>query len=310
MSWANDVKMELTRRAIGPRHCVLAELAALISYCGRISQVEYGNGSGSEKGDFVLTLETEQLSVIQRYEALLEDAFALERGAPVTGDVAKRVLQALKMEGWLGNLHEQDCPVSSLLLQSNCCKRAFLAGVFLCQGTMSTPEKQYHLEYSCGGARKAEQLIGLIGQFHVEARVTVRKQMHVVYVKEADRISDLLTVMQAMVAVMNFENIRVRREIKGNINRRVNCETANIGKTVNAAMEQIADIELIRDRLGLNSLPQELYDTAMMRLQYQDLSLKALGALMDPPVGKSGMNHRFQKMKKMALEIRENEGRV
>lgn len=305
MSWANDVKVELTRRTVGPRHCVLAELAAMIAYCGRISYVDYGSESGAEQGDYVLTLETEQLGVIQRYETLLEDAFGLEPGMPVTGQVARRVIQALKMEDWLGNLHEQDYPVSSLLLQSNCCKRAFLAGVFLCQGTMSTPKKQYHLEYICGGEEKAKQLVSLIGQFHVEARITVRKHQYVVYVKEADRISDLLTVMQAMVAVMDFENVRVEREIKGNINRRVNCEAANIGKTVSAAMEQIADIELIRDTIGLGTLSQELYDTAVMRLQHDDLSLKALGAMMDPPVGKSGMNHRFQKIKKIAIEIRE-----
>lgn len=310
MSWANDVKTELTKRPVGPRHCMLAELAALVAYCGKISFVDYGTAPELEDGDIILTLETEQLIVIQRYEALLEYGWGLEPGTPVTGDVAIRVLQALKMEGWRGNLYEFDEPVSALLILSNCCKRAFLAGVFLCQGTMSTPEKQYHLEYICGGEKKAKQVIELIRDFHVEAKSTLRKQANVVYVKEADRISDLLTVMQAMVAVMNFENIRVEREIKGNINRRVNCETANIGKTVNAAMEQIADIELIRDTVGLNSLPQELYETAMMRLQNDDLSLKALGEMMNPPVGKSGMNHRFQKLKKMASEIRESEGRV
>ena len=190
-----------------------------------------------------------------------------------------------------------------LLIQQPCCKRAFLRGAFLASGSMSDPRRAYHFEIVLRTEPLAMQLLDAMGSFDVDAKVVERKGNHVAYVKEATHIVDLLNIMEAHSALMNLENIRIVKEMRNSVNRRVNCETANISKTVGAAVRQMEDILYIRDKKGLESLPDNLREIALLRLEYPDASLKELGTYLSPPVGKSGVNHRLRRISEIAAEM-------
>ena len=204
------------------------------------------------------------------------------------------------MEG-IGDPEE---PVSRILLKNSCCQRAFLRGAFLSVGSMSDPSKGYHLEFDCTDEAKADQLQEVIGHFDIESKRILRKKYHVVYLKEGAGIVDLLNVCEAPVSLMNLENLRILKEMRNSVNRRVNCETANIAKTVNAAAKQVEDIEYIRAHYGLQNLSQGLREMAEIRLENQDLPLKELGECFSPPIGKSGVNHRLRKLSELADKLR------
>lgn len=316
MSFASEVKKEICQRSPGARHCILAETAAILINTGCV------NRDKKDEKKVCLEIVTDQYLAAERFRFLVEEAFGCRMQVTVRsrqpGNRSRyllrledhaavvRMLQAWKLDHAAGKLYEQDLSVNEVLLMSSCCRRAFLGGMFLCCGTMSTPEKNYHLEFVCTGPERAGQLASLMSFFELEPRIVRRKNNQIVYIKEGRQVADMLNIMQATVSLLEYENIRIKREIRGNINRKVNCEAANISKTVAAAMDQIHDIILIRDTVGLSSLPSELYETALMRLKYTDIALRELGAMMNPPVGKSGMNHRFHKLKQMADEIRAN----
>lgn len=139
----------------------------------------------------------------------------------------------------------------------------------------------------------------------IEAKIVLRKKYFVVYIKEGSQIVDILNVMEAPVALMELENIRILKEMRGSVNRQVNCETANINKTVSAAVKQMEDIIYIRDTAGFDSLPDNLREIAELRLARPEATLKELGEALDPPVGKSGVNHRLRKLGNMAERLRQ-----
>jgi DNA-binding protein WhiA len=196
--------------------------------------------------------------------------------------------------------------MSRLVIQKECCKRAFLRGTFLAAGSISDPEKGYHLEIVCSTQERAEQIQSIMREFELDARIVARKKSQVVYLKEGSQIVEFLGLVEAGISLMDLENIRIRKEISNNINRKVNCETANIGKTVSAAVKQIEDIRYIETHVGFSQLTEELEETAVCRLRYPEATLKELGEMMSPPVGKSGVNHRLRKLGRIADELREN----
>ena len=189
-------------------------------------------------------------------------------------------------------------------MQNSCCRRAFIRGAFLSAGSMSDPEKSYHFEIVCATEKKATQLMEIINSFDIDAKIVPRKKNYVVYVKEGAQIVDMLNIMEAHVALMNLENVRILKEMRNSVNRQVNCETANINKTVNAAVKQIEDINYIQETVGLESLPANLQEIAEVRLKYPEAALKELGTFLEPTVGKSGVNHRLRKICEIAEEMR------
>ena len=191
-----------------------------------------------------------------------------------------------------------------MLVQQTCCKRAFIRGAFMAAGSISDPNKSYHFEIVCHTLEQAQQLKELMEFFEAEPKIVERKERMVVYLKEGSQIVDLLNVMEAYVSLMNLENVRILKEMRNSVNRRVNCETANITKTVTAATRQIEDIIYIRDHYGLENLPEPLSQMAEVRLENPDAPLKELGEYLDPPVGKSGVNHRLRKLSELADRIR------
>ena len=187
-------------------------------------------------------------------------------------------------------------------------KRAFLRGAFLAKGMVSDPGKSYHFEIVTDEQKDADFLKQLMENFGISPKSSIRRGKQIVYLKEANDIADILNVMEAPKALMNFENARIVREVRGNINRQVNCETANINKTVTASMKQINDINYIEKTLGIDALDENLQQIAKLRLENTEIPLSELGKLADPPVGKSGVNHRMRKLSEIAQELREQRG--
>ena len=147
----------------------------------------------------------------------------------------------------------------------------------------------------------------LINSFGLNARIVTRKGNYVIYLKEGEQISDILNIIEAHQALLQFENIRVVKDVKNNVNRLVNCETANLNKTINASIKQVENIEYIDSKIGIEKLPKSLQQLARLRLENKDASLKELGAMMDPPIGKSGINYRFKKIEQIAEDLRRRE---
>ncbi len=183
-------------------------------------------------------------------------------------------------------------------------EREFLCNAFLETGSMSNPEKGYHLEFVCETKDQAQSILDALQKFGIEAKTVKRKRYTVVYIKESEDIVELLNVMGAHVCLMNLENVRILKDMRNSINRQVNCETANISKTVSAANKQIEDIRYIREHYGFDNLSENLREAAEARLKYPDDTLKELGERLVPPVGKSGINHRLRKLGELADSVR------
>lgn len=272
MSFSSDVKAELAKHMSKHRHCQLAELAAFLELEGDIE---------------------ENPLLIQKYALLMKRIFTID----VSEELSDVDLKWMK-------LTISEARKTNNLLKKDCCKRAYLRGAFLSTGSMSNPEKGYHLEIVCKEEERAKEIKQLAKDFEAEPKIIERKGHYVVYWKEGSQIVDMLNVMEAYVALMNFENVRILKEMRNSVNRKVNCETANINKTVNAAVKQIEDITLIQEKIGLDELPVHLQEMAYVRLQYPDAPLKELGDYLDPPVGKSGVNHRLRKIAEIAEDLK------
>ena len=170
---------------------------------------------------------------------------------------------------------------------------------------MSDPKKSYHFEIVCSSPEAARQIRGVICSFGLDAKIVPRKKSFVVYLKEGSQIVDILNVMEAHVSLMELENVRILKEMRNSVNRKVNCETANINKTVSAAVKQVEDITYLRDTIGFDHLPENLVEAAYARLDHQEATLKELGEALDPPVGKSGINHRLRRLSELADKVRQ-----
>jgi len=287
MSFSSKVKEELIGISGSARHCQIAELAAIVHFVGK-------NRNTGEEID--IPVENEYAS--QKGFTLLQKTFNIN-------SIKDSVIQTLKIPCNSDGMYNLRIKADERLLRNSCCRRAFLRGAFLCIGSVSNPEKGYHLEFVCDDKNQADQLIDILKSFGLEAHSIIRKKYFVVYIKEGAAIVDLLNIMGAHTSLMDLENMRILKEIRGDINRRVNCETANLVKAVNAASAQVEDIIYIRDNYGLKHLPDKLREIAMVRLENPSAPLKELGELLDPPVGKSGVNHRLRKLSELAETLRQ-----
>lgn len=299
MSFSKEVKEELNHTNSSLRHCLIVELAVILLYESKIIQ----NGDGS----YEIEIRNESNS-IQKYFTLFEKTFNIR--AKVIECEQEHILRITKqreLEEILNGTkisfeeltHHRRC-IPTILLKNSCCKRAFLKMVYLLIGSISDPEKGYHLEFVCTNERQAEQLKEIMAHYEIEAKSVLRKKYWIVYLKEGASIVELLNIMGAHISLMNLENLRIVKEVRNTVNRRVNCETANISKTVVAASKQIADIQKLIDYKELERLPQNLQEMAQVRMEYPDISLQELGKLLEPSVGKSGVNHRLRRLSERA----------
>ena len=281
MSFSKDVKEELFSIIPKSRHCIVAELAGIFLMHGIDIHKSMSDDALQRK---VFTLLNKTRNIGKDVSVLSEDVY----------------LETIKMV----KLKDDCSMVDELIIQQPCCKRSFIRGAFLAAGSISDPNKGYHFEIVCNYESQAMQLVKAMNVFDVEAKYVSRNGKYVAYLKEGAQIVEILRVMEAAHSVMELENIRVVKEVRGTINRKVNCETANIGKTVSTAVRQIEDINLIDKHLGLENLPPQLQEIAAVRLEYPDTPLGSLGQYLDPPIGKSGVNHRLKKLAKIAEEFR------
>lgn len=311
MSFSSQVKAEIAGRCGTARHCQIAELAAITALCGKISV--------SGDGTFFLQIITENENVVRKCFTLLKKTFNInickqgdidffKKGSsyciPIEdSSMAERILMALKLLSH-GRLTTPKGLVAPMLIQLPCCKRAFIRGAFLTAGSVSDPNKFYHFEIVCDLPLQACQVRDVINFFGADAKVIRRKKYYVVYVKEGTQIVDLLNVMEAHLALMDLENVRILKEMRNSVNRQVNCETANLKKTVAAGVRQMEDIAYIKDTVGLDILSPALLETALVRLENPDMNLKDLGLALNPPIGKSGVNHRLRKISEIAESLK------
>lgn len=293
MSFSSEVKEELSRHLGKSRHCQVAELAALIAFDGKMSEPE-------RDSDKISDFENEHLN--ETFHLLVRKIFGIEELQ--THEERKKTLETVKMWNQREQIPAVRDTVNGILIQQICCKRAYIRGAFLACGSISDPNKSYHFEIVCRTIEQASQLRDVINSFDMDAKIVARKKHQVVYLKEGAQIVDILNIMEAHIALMNLENVRILKEMRNSVNRKVNCETANISKTVNAAVKQLEDISYIKETAGFDSLPDNLKETAMLRLEYPDAPLKELGTYLNPPVGKSGVNHRLRKISAIAEELR------
>ena len=246
MSFSGTVKEELAKQKLGARHCQIAEMAAIIRMCGGVSV--------SRNDRFLLKIQTENLFVARKYFTLLQKTFIIEVELSVRQHHGKKsgrtyhlyvkkhgdVLQILRETGIMKpdgisymDIAEDFELTETELLRRTCCRRAFLRGAFLAAGSITNPEKSYHLEFACTMEYHAEQIRKVLRSFGIEAGMVQRKKYYVVYIKEGDGIVDVLNIMAAHQALMELENIRILKDMRNSLNRKVNCEAANIYKTVN-----------------------------------------------------------------------------
>ncbi len=310
MSFSSKTKNELTRMIGEDKCCQIAELSAFIKVSGTLSL------SGFKRID--LTIVTENPAIARRVFSLLKKVFSINSEIHVkqnknlkkTNTYLIQIPDATTLLESLGILDTTDGLISIRekvkpeIVQKECCKRAYVRGAFLGGGSLSDPEKGYHAELVTHQEGFALSLVELLATYELSAKIIERKGQFVVYLKEGDQIVDLLNVIGAHSTLLEFENVRIIKQMRNDVNRLVNCETANMNKTIDASYRQLEDIKLIDSQIGLGALPDNLREIAEIRLENSEISLKEIGELLIPPVGKSGVNHRFRKIEQIAAELR------
>ena len=309
MSYSSQTKEELCRLEPDSICCLLAELSGIISVAGSVIL----RGGGDKR----LSIETENAAVARRTFRLLQEVFDVQpqlvtlKRARLGGRSAHRI----EISGDEASFVLEGCGISVMqrrvvpkeITVRKCCRMSFLRGVFLASGSVTDPEKEYHLEYVLGDEAFAQAVLKLIGRFDLEAHMTTRRQMTLVYLKGQSEITDMLSILGAQSARFAMEDAFIRKELRNNANRATNCDSANVQRAVTAASRQMQAIERLIAAKGESSLPPALLETAKLRLQYPEVPLEELGRLCDPPVGKSGVNHRIRKLEQMARELDQQE---
>lgn len=313
MSFSMEVKKEISRAEEDKKCCVLGEIAGFIRMCGSVKL--------SGGGRLNLRIATENPAVARLYLKRIKDYFGTgvkldigqsnilkkNRVYELTIESEENAEQILRETGILrvkegSNYFPDD--ISTDIIKSRCCKRAYLRGAFLGAGTISHPEKAYHMEIVCGNEALANDMKRLINGFGMRSKVTQRRNSYVVYLKDSEQISDFLALLGANNRVLEFENIRILKELRNKTNRIVNCESANLDKTINSAARQIEAIKVIMEKAGLDSLPEKLKEVALIRLENPEVSLSELGQMLKPALQKSGVNHRFRKIEEIADRLK------
>lgn len=313
MSFSMDTKNELAHIVPEKKCCMLAEIAGFIRMCGSI---RLAGG-----GKFRIITMTENPAVARHYKKMIKAYFGvdteLEVGAGNTltkgrayfltigpQELSEQILRETGILMVKEGMNYISDGIYDGLIRTKCCRKAYLRGLFLAGGTITDPEKAYHIEFSCASQNLAADVRKLINSFvDLHAKISPRKKNYAVYVKEAEQIIDILAIMGAHSQIFSFEDVRITKEIRNKANRINNCDNANIDKTLQAAEKQLAWIRKIQEKKGLRFLPDKLYDAAVLRLDNPEATLQELADMMDPPMKKSGINNRFRKIEEIASKL-------
>ncbi len=313
MSFSTETKNELSRMDIGNRALDIAELSAIIRLSGSLHFM--GNMQ------IGLKITTELNSIARRVFKILKKEFKINTSITVNKNQMLKKnnsyvltitpeMGASKLLVALGILDNENTfitrnDISNKIVKEPEDAHAYIRGAFLGGGSINDPEKNYHMEFVANNEDYAYELSELINSMGFNSKIVARKNNFVVYLKESEQISDLLAIIGATNAMFALQNIKIMKEMRNNVNRIVNCETANLSKTVDAAVRQVENILIIQKTIGIRGLPENLQELAMLRLEYEDMSLKELGEMLHPPLGKSGVNHRFKKIEEIANRHRD-----
>ena len=309
MSFSHDVRNELARVMPEKECCRKAELSALLASGATI--IESGEDGCN------LKVRVENAATARKIFKLIKESYGLQSTVGIEN--RKRfvktkiyevdtyfssdnlsILQELHLIGDNNNSKSQP---SSNFTRKTCCKRSYLRGIFLSRGFVNRPENDYHLEIVFNDEKLSAYVQKLLARFEIEARIFERKNNFVLYIKESEKIGDFLRVVGANRALLEFENVRIIKSMRNTVNRQVNCETANLAKTIDASVRQIDLINRAREREGWNKLPAQLRELALLRVDYPDYSLKELGELTQPPLSKPGVAYRMRRLEKMAEDL-------
>lgn len=304
-SFASIVKKELTQLEVHPEHAK-AELSALIRMNGSLTLMAHR---------FVLNIQTENPAIARRIYSLIrqvyhhEANFVVHRKMKLKKNYQYIVRLTEGVNDILSDLAILDpttmaisTTVPASVLKEPQRMRSYLRGAFLASGSVNNPEtSRYHLEIYSLYADHNAGILKMMNHFHLNARTVERRSGYIVYLKEAEKIADFLQVIGATNAMLKFEDIRIVRDMRNSVNRLVNCETANMNKTIDAAQKQIENINYLKDHVGLDNLPTKLREIAVLRLAHPDVSLQELGAMVPGgTISKSGVNHRLRKLNQIA----------
>lgn len=309
LSFASEIKKELTKVEVDPC-CAEAELAALIRMNGALSL---------SKLNYILDVQTENAAIARRIYTLIKTLYPFPVELLVRKkmklkknnvyivrmkDEVKKVLTDLNI---LTENFTFNRTISSKFTKKSCCRRAYLRGAFLAGGSVNNPEtSSYHLEIFNFYEEHNEAVCELMNKVNLHARKLERKKGFISYIKEAEKITEFLSLMGAHQALFKFEDVRIIRDMRNSVNRLVNCETANLNKTIGAAYRQVENIKFIESTVGLEALPEKLQEIAKLRVQHQDVTLKELGELVSTgAISKSGINHRLKKIDDFAKKLRQ-----
>ena len=308
MSFSVEVKNELARVTGDNECCHVAELASLMRMGG--TMLIGGNKS------IGVNFTTENAAVARKVLTLIKKGFHLRTEVVVsrgrrlkkTNSYAVRVAPSQAVAQLLvrlGIMQGDSLNISqdTGVLKKSCCRRSYLRGAFLGGGSVNKPAGDYHLELVTGNQDFAKTLVRVMRAFRLSARMTDRKNDYIVYLKDGDTIISFLNVIGAHQALMDFESVRVIKDMRNQVNRLVNCETANLQKTVNAALRQVESIQLIARTTGLHNLPAPLREAAEVRLAHPEATLSELVEALDGRISKSGMNHRLRKLEQLAADM-------
>jgi DNA-binding protein WhiA len=311
MSFSSQVKDEISRIPLDDKCCLLCELAAIIRIGGFFSL--------QKDGYHQVSLSTENASLARRIFINAIHAFDFHPSVITkkSRKLKKHNLYVLTMKGSfatrmalgdMGLVEVADAmgvfnPIESIA-GNECCIRSYLRGAFMIGGSLSQPEKGYHLEMVSANRKEVTDISAMMGRYGIRGKVILRRNTYVCYIKESENIVDFLNVIGAHNALMQYENVRIIKDMRNNVNRAVNCETANLEKTVNTAYRQMEAIRLIDNVTGIAALPQELQVVALLRMDHPDATLQELGKLMVPALGKSGVNHRLRKIEEIAENLK------
>lgn len=311
MSFASKTKKELTQIEADDC-CTKAEIAAFIRMNGVMS---FSNKQLS------LDVQTENASIARRLytnvkalypykiELLVRKKMRLKKNNVYICRIREGAKHLLVDLSIMTDDFQMINTIDPQLIEKKCCARAYLRGAFLAGGSVNNPEtSSYHLEVFSSYQQHSQSLVDLMNRFQLNAKSIERKKGFIAYLKEAEKISDFLGITGAHVSLMKFEDVRIMRDMRNSVNRLVNCETANLNKTISAAQRQVENIKLIERTLGLEQLPERLQEIAHLRVEHQDITLKELGEMVTgTSVSKSGVNHRLRKIEEIADGLRVNQ---
>ena len=295
MSFCSKAKAELCKIPISKTCCAVAESYGVLLFCNTFSPTS-------------IRIVTESRDFAQRLPKLFQKAFSLkfdqtpetEQGMQIFSMDDPRKIHRIYDVFGLEAATTVALQVNLGILEEDCCRVAFLRGAFMAGGSVTDPEKRYHLELATSHLRVSREVKHLMEEVGFAPKCVTRAGSHVLYFKQSDQIEDFLTTLGAPVCAMGIMEAKVEKDLRNGVNRRVNCETANLGKAVDAAQEQLAAIRRLKERGLYEELPQKLKETAQLRQDHPEATLLELSQMQDPPVSKSAINHRMRKLMELS----------